>query len=90
MFKELIMTRVNSIHRQNTIFFNFSLSIRLGCSSVNNTCGSLNPTIEVPVIKKIFHEDYVAKPVSFLNDIALLKLDSYALRQEYISSRNGT
>ena len=81
------MKRVNSFHRQNQIFFNFSLSIRLGCSSINNTCGRLNPTIEVPVIKKIFHEDWDNS--SYLNDIALLKLDSYALKKEYINSRNG-
>ena len=61
----------------------------IGCNSVNNSCTRVNHTIEIPVIKKIFHEDYVAKPLSFVNDIGLLKLDSYALRKEYINSRNG-
>ena len=65
------------------------MAVRLGCTSVNNSCTRDNHTIKIPVVKKIFHEDYVAKPTSFVNDIALLKLDSYAMRKEYINSRNG-
>ena len=63
------------------MFFNFRLAVRLGSLT------RVNFTIEIPVIKTILHEDYVAK--SYLNDIGLLKLDSYALKKEYINSRNG-
>ena len=44
-------------------------------------------SIRIPVIKKIIHEDY--EPLPYLNDIGLLELDSYALRKEYIKSRDG-
>ena len=45
-------------------------------------------SIRVPVVRKIFHKDFQPEPI-FFNDIGLLELDNYALREEYINSKDG-
>ena len=63
-------------------FFNNRLAVRLG------TTERYNATIQIPVIYKISHQDYEPKP-KYFNDIGLLKLDSYALKEDYTNSLDG-
>ena len=49
--------------------------------------GCENYTAEVPVIEKIYHQDFDIE--KFLNDIGLLKLSSNTLEKEYINSPDG-
>jgi len=81
-----VLTAAHCLFRENTGEQRKNMAVKLG----ELMRSPVNFTIQVPVIKIISHEDYVAsKPLSFLNDIGLLKLDSYALRKEYKNSRNG-
>ena len=44
-------------------------------------------TLEVPVIKRVYHKDFAYK--TYKNDIGLMKLDSYALEKQYHNGNNG-
>ena len=70
----------NSIVKIQT-FSHFRLAVKLGSFT------RVNYTIEVQVIKVISHKDFGLK--HFMNDIGLLKLDSYGLKKKYINSRDG-
>ena len=58
------------------------MEVKLGTTSRTNA------TIQIPVIYKVSHQDYEPDP-KYFNDIGLMKLDSYALREEYINSLDG-
>ena len=60
----------------------FRMEVKLGAVDRGNF------SIEIPVTKKIWHKNYEPHP-KYLNDIGLLKLDSYALRKEFKNSRDG-